>query len=185
MVLNGETVVALLDAWKVGDTRARDRLIERFHPQLRQIAAAIVRGQPGTSLSTRDLTNDAILRIMSIERISLESRAHFLALAARMMRNLLIDQLRARLADKRRHHKVEFATYIDGHQSFDLFELDSALIRLGCIDPQLMDLVEMRYFGGMTLGDIAQVSGASEATVKRRWQLARAWLTDALSTRLA
>lgn len=175
---------ALLGAWRDGDASARDQLIAQFLPQLQQIAAAIVRGRPGYSFSTRDLTNDAILRIIQIERIDLVDRAHFLALAARVMRNVLVDQMRARLTDKRRHQKVEFATYIDGHRSFDLFELDTALVRLGAIDEELMALVEMRYFGGMSIGDVALVSGQSEATVKRRWRVARAWLSDALGQRL-
>jgi DNA-directed RNA polymerase specialized sigma24 family protein len=76
---------------------------------------------------------------------------------------------------------VELNTRVDGEQSFDLNQLDSALIRLGAIDMGLAELVEMRYFGGMTLGDIAVVSSVSEATVKRRWRAARAWLTDALA----
>ncbi len=183
----GETQAthALLGDWRDGDGAARDRLIARFLPQLEQIAAAIVRGQPGYSFSTRDLTNDAILRIMRIERIDLANRAHFLALSARVMRNVLVDQMRARLADKRRHQKVEFATYIDGYRSLDLFELDTALVRLGAIDEGLMELVEMRYFGGMSISDIAGLHGQSEATVKRRWRVARAWLSDALERPLS
>ena len=89
-------------------------------------------------------------------------------------------EARAKSSEKRRHHKVELNTSIDGEQRFDLDSLNSALIRLGVIDPQLMEIVEMRYFGGMTITDIAEVSGLSEPTVKRRWQTARAWLMAAL-----
>ena len=78
--------------------------------------------------------------------------------------------------------RSSFAPNIDGEQRFDLIRLESALIRLGAMDAQLMELVEMRYFGGMTISDVADVTGLSEPTVKRRWQAARAWLTDALTT---
>jgi RNA polymerase sigma factor (TIGR02999 family) len=98
-----------------------------------------------------------------------------------MMRNILIDHARVKSSSKRRHIKVEICTSVDGGRRLDLIELESALIRLGAIDRQLMELVEMRYFGGMTVTDIAEVTGLSEPTVKRRWQAARAWLTDALN----
>jgi RNA polymerase sigma factor (TIGR02999 family) len=98
-----------------------------------------------------------------------------------MMRHILIDHARVKSSGKRSHHKVELCTNTDGEQRFDLIQLESALIRLGAIDARLMELVEMRYFGGMTVADIAAVTGWSEPTVKRRWQTSRAWLADALS----
>lgn len=171
----------LLAAWQNGDSRARDLLIARLHPELAQIAAARLRGERNSSLSTGDLINDAVLRLMKIERMTLADRAHFIALASTLMRRILVDHARAKQSDKRDHHKVELNTKVEGEQKFDLNHLDSALIRLGAIDMGLAELVEMRYFGGMTLGDIATVKGVSEATVKRRWQTARAWLTDALN----
>ena len=171
----------LLARWQGGESGARDRLIERLHPDLVQIAAARLRGERNSSLSTGDLINDAVLRLMQADRIDLADRAHFIALASRLMRHILVDHARQKSSAKRRHVRVELCTNIDGGQRFDLNSLDSALIRLGAIDAQLMELVEMRYFGGMTIEDVAIVTGYSEPTVKRRWQAARAWLTDALA----
>ncbi|HEX8641554.1 MAG TPA: ECF-type sigma factor [Allosphingosinicella sp.] len=171
----------LLSRWRNGENSGRDRLIERLHPQLAQIAAARLRGERDTSLSTGDLINDAVLRIIAMEPTAMVDRAHLLALASRMMRHILIDHARQKASAKRRHVKVEICTAIDGGQRLDLNHLNSALIRLGAIDDQLMELVEMRYFGGMSVQDISVVTGWSEPTVKRRWQTARAWLTDALS----
>lgn len=164
----------------MGSYGARDRLIARLEPELSQIAAARLRGEGSSSLSTGDLVGEAVLRLMRIEQLDLTGRAHFLALASRLMRRVLIDHARQRNSDKRRHHRVELNTRIDGVRSFDMESLDIALIRLGAIDPQLMEIVEMRYFGSMTVSDIAQVTGLSEATVSRRWRVARSWLSAAL-----
>lgn len=171
----------LLARWQSGEDGARDRLIARLHPELAQIAAARLRSEHNSSLSTGDLINDAVLRLLQAERHDLAERAHFIALASRLMRNILVDHARQKSASKRRHIKVELCTNVEGYQRVDLNQLDSALIRLGVIDAQLAELVEMRYFGGMTVGDVAIASGLSEPTVKRRWQTARAWLTDALA----
>ena len=171
----------LLDGWRGGDDDARGRLITRLYPELAQVAAARLRRERGASLSTGDLINDAVLRLMQADPIAFADRAHVVAIASRLMRHILIDHARRRDAGKRRHRKVELCTNIDGPQRLDLVSLESALIRLGAIDPQLMELVEMRYFGGMTITDIAVVTGLSEPTVKRRWQAARAWLSDALA----
>lgn len=172
----------LLRSWQDGLADSRDTLIARLYPELEQIAAARLRREQDSSLSTGDLINDAVLRLVQMERISLADRAHFIALASRMMRHILIDHARARASSKRRHHKVELQTNIDdGPRRVDLNALDAALIRLRSLDEQLMELVEMRYFGGMTTADIAEVIGVSEPTVKRRWRVARAWLTDALA----
>jgi RNA polymerase sigma factor (TIGR02999 family) len=171
----------LLSRWRRGEGNARDRLITRLHPELVQIAAARLRGERDSSLSTGDLINDAVLRLLQIDSNHIADRAHFIALASRMMRHILVDHARLKHSAKRRHVKVEICTAIDGGQRLDLNHLESALIRLGAIDEQLMELVEMRYFGGMTVADISVVTGLSEPTVKRRWQTARAWLTDALT----
>lgn len=170
----------LLRQWRGGETTARDRLIGRLYPELAEIAAARLRRERDSSLSTGDLINDTVLRLIQAERMDLTDRSHFVALASRMMRNILIDHARSKASAKRRHVKVELCTNVDGGQRIDLNLLDSALIRLRALDETLTELVEMRYFGGMTTTDIADVTGMSEATVKRRWQVARAWLTDAL-----
>ncbi|UZK67835.1 ECF-type sigma factor [Sphingomonas sp. M1-B02] len=176
-----EGTAMLLARWQGGETTARDRLITRLYPELAQIAAARLRGERNSSLSTGDLINDAVLRLMRSEALGPVDRAHFIALASRMMRNILVDHARAKHAARREHVRVELCTRVEGEQRFDLNSLDSALIRLGAIDAQLVEIVEMRYFGGMTIEDIATVSALSEATVKRRWHTARAWLLDVLA----
>lgn len=174
-----ETIV-LLRRWRDGETTARDRLITRVYPELEQIAAARLRRERHVSLSTGDLINEMVLRMIETGAATLADRAHFVALASRMMRHILVDHARSKLTAKRQHEKVELNTRVDGGRRVDLISLESALIRLKVVDEQLMELVEMRYFGGMTVSDIAHVTGLSEPTVKRRWQVARAWLTDAL-----
>lgn len=171
----------LLDQWQQGGHDARDALITKLHPQLSLIASVRLRTERDSSLSTGDLVNETVLRLIQVERLELKDRGHLLALASHMMRHLLIDRARLKSSDKRHHQKVELCTNVEGEQSFELHSLNSALIRLAVIDTGLMELVEMRYFGGMTIPEISQVLGVSEATTKRRWQTARAWLTDALT----
>lgn len=173
--------MSLLREWRGGEMGARDRLISRLHPELTQIAAARLRHEAGVSLSSGDLINDAVVRLLQIEGMTIADRVHFLALASRLMRNILVDHMRAKSAAKRRHVKVELTTNVEGAPRVDLIRLESALIRLKAIDEALMELVEMRYYGGMTTADIAEATGLSEPTVKRRWRVARAWLTDALA----
>jgi len=171
----------LLALWQGGESSARDRLIARLHPELALIAAARLRGERNSSLSTGDLINDAVIRLIQIDESNLADRAHFIALAARMMRHILVEHARQKASAKRRHVKVELCTEIDGGQRFDLISLETALVRLGALDERLMELVEMRYFGGMSIADVAEVTGVSEPTVVRRWQTARAWLGVALA----
>jgi RNA polymerase sigma factor (TIGR02999 family) len=173
-------VEALIQRWRDGDAAARDQLVELLYPELRMIASAQMRRERDVSFSSGDLINDAILRLVRIGRIDIADRAHIIALAARLMRNILVDHARQKGTDKRHHHKVELNPDIDGDQRLDLISLETALKRLGAIDMQLAELVEMRYFGGMAIGDIAVVTGLSEATLKRRWRTARAWLQDAV-----
>lgn len=178
----GEPVTnILLRDWQEGSLSARDELIARLYPELVQIASARLRREDNSSLSTGDLINDTVLRLVQMQKITLADRAHFIALASRMMRQILIDYARSKASSKRNHAKVELITNVGGNQRFDLISLDSALIRLKALDDSLAELVEMRYFGGMTVADIAEVTGMSEPTVKRRWKVARAWLTDALA----
>ena len=174
------SVEGLIASWRGGDAAARDALVTLLYPELRTIASAQMRREHNVSISSADLINDAILRLVRMGRIDIADRAHVIALSARLMRNILVDHAREKRTDKRLHQKVELNHDIDGEQRVDLILLETALKRLAAIDMELSDLVEMRYFGGMPLGDIAQVTGLSEATLKRRWRTARAWLADAL-----
>ena len=171
----------LIVRWRGGDEDARDALIARLHPELEKIAVARLRGERGCSLSAGDLVNDAILRLIRINEVAFADRTHVLALSARMMRRILIERARHMAADKRRHERVQLNTSIDGVQRFDVIALETALVRLGSIDAQLSEIVELRYFAGMTLPEVAEILEVSESTALRRWQAARAWLGDALS----
>lgn len=172
----------LLKAWRGGDLTARDRLFDLLYDELRQISAALLRSESRTSLSTGDLVNEAVLRLIRLERIEWSDKAHFLAISARAMRRALIDNARRKQSDKRQHQKVTLITRLgDGRaDKIELDALDKALIRLSIIDEEKAAIVEMRYFGGLTVEEIAEVTGQSEATVKRHWRVARAWLRDAM-----
>ena len=174
----------LLDAWRGGDEAARDRLFELLYSELRQISAALLRGESKASLSTGDLVNEAVLRLMRLEQIEWADKSHFLALAARAMRRALVDHARRKQSDKRRHEKVTLITNVQESnlKRIELDVLEKALIRLNVIDSGKAEIVELRYFGGLTLEEIADVTGASPSTVKRNWRVARAWLLDALNT---
>lgn len=170
----------LIVGWREGDASSRDRLIAHVMPQLEQIAAARLRKEQSSSLSTHDLINEALIKIVG-EFPQVGDRAHLMALVSRLMRNVLVDHARAKKTDKRKHQKVELRTNVSGAiPVVDLLSLDSALVRLKAIDPGYAEIVEMRYFGGMSVPDVAEVTGWSEPTVKRRWQSARAWLADAI-----
>jgi RNA polymerase sigma factor (TIGR02999 family) len=177
----GSQTQTLIVRWRGGDEDARDALIARLHPELEKIAVARLRGERGCSLSAGDLVNDAILRLIRINEVAFADRTHVLALSARMMRRILIERARHMAADKRRHERVQLNTSIDGVQRFDVIALETALVRLGSIDAQLSEIVELRYFAGMTLPEVAEILEVSESTALRRWQAARAWLGDALS----
>ena len=177
----GSQTQTLIVRWRGGDEDARDALIARLHPELEKIAVARLRGERGCSLSAGDLVNDAILRLIRINKVAFADRTHVLALSARMMRRILIERARHMAADKRRHERVQLNTSIDGVQRFDVIALETALVRLGSIDAQLSEIVELRYFAGMTLPEVAEILEVSESTALRRWQAARAWLGDALS----
>ncbi|MCI4646409.1 MAG: ECF-type sigma factor [Hyphomonadaceae bacterium] len=172
----------LLDAWKSGDLASRDKLFDLLYTELRQISAALLRAESNNSLSTGDLVNEAVLRLIQLDHIEWADKAHFLALSARAMRRVLIDHARRKGADKRRHEKVTLVTRLgDGKQDrLDLDHLEKALIRLSVIDKSKADIVELRYFGGLTLEEVGEVMGQSESTVKRQWRVARAWLLDAM-----
>jgi RNA polymerase sigma factor (TIGR02999 family) len=170
----------MFDALRAGDDAARSELFNRFYPELQRVAAGMLRSERQVSLAAGDLVHETVLRLIQLRRLEAEDRAHFMALASRFMRRALVDHVRAKRADKREHQKVALTTSFERERPIDLNGLDQALMRLASIDGQRAEIVEMRYFGGMTLADIADVLSLSEATVKRRWVAARAWLLDAM-----
>ncbi|WP_293349877.1 ECF-type sigma factor [Phenylobacterium sp.] len=170
----------LLAAWRRGDRSARDRLFDILYGALTQSAAAMLRGERNVSLSVGDLVHETILKLIVLEQIDWQDRAHFMALTSVMMRRALVEHVRAKSRNKRQHQKVELRTNIPDVGNADLEEVNEALERLAKIDRERADIVEMRYFGGMEIADIAVVLELSESTVKRRWQAARLWLYEAL-----
>ncbi len=179
----GTDTKQLLDAWRAGDMVARDRLFTLLYSELQQVSAALLRSERNSSLSTSDLVNEAVLRLVQLEQIEWADKTHFLALSARAMRRILIDNARKKASDKRFHHKVTLITNVGGAggERIDFDILEKALIRLAAIDREKAEIVELRYFAGMSHQEIAEVTGSSESTVKRGWRAARAWLLDALA----
>ncbi|MEM6858981.1 MAG: ECF-type sigma factor [Pseudomonadota bacterium] len=146
------------------------------------IAAAKLSQESNSSLSTGDLVNEAVARLTRLEHIEINSREHILALASRMMRQILIDQARRRNAGKRYHTRVTLVPNLPQKDAdpLDLLSFGLVFDELREIDPQLANIVEMRYFGGMSLAEIASVLNVSIATAKRRWASARIWLREQL-----
>lgn len=177
---NGDEVRACLAQWRDGDLAARDRLFHLLYGELSHAAAAMLRGEGNVSLSVGDLVHETFLKLIGLDQIDWQDRAHFLALTSVMMRRALIEHVRAKRRAKRDHQKVELVTNIPDVVNADLVEINDALDELARIDPERAGVVEMRYFGGMEITDIAIVLGLSESTVKRRWQAARLWLYEAL-----
>ena len=170
----------LLRAWRAGDDEAREQLFHLFYPWLMQAAAGLLRNERAVSLSSGDLVHEAVIRLIQLERIQWQDSVHFMALTSKFMRRVLVDHVRAKGAGKRDHQRVLLTTRLEPRRPLDLQRLDEALLRLAAIDPDKAEIVEMRYFGGMSLADVAQVTGVSERTVKRRWLAARLWLMDAM-----
>lgn len=140
----------------------------------------MLRGERDVSLSVGDLVHETVLKLIALDQIDWQDRAHFLALTSVMMRRALVEHVRAKRRNKRNHHKVELMTNLPDVGNADLDDINEALERLASIDPERAEIVEMRYFGGMEIADIAVVLKVSESTIKRRWQAARLWLYEAL-----
>lgn len=169
-----------------GDHLSLQTLMPLVYGELRRLAAHYLRGErPGQTLQPTALVHEAYLRLLKDRPDRWQNRAHFSAIAAHAMRQILIDRARARDALKRGggQPRVTFDESLpvqapDG--SIDLLALDAALERLAALDPQQARIVELRYFGGLTIEETAEAMGASPATIKRHWTLARAWLLKEL-----
>jgi RNA polymerase sigma factor (TIGR02999 family) len=167
----------LATQWQHGDRAAGDALLSALDCELHTIAAARLRKESNSSLSTGDLVNEAIIKITQLDRMQIGGRPHILALASRMMRQILIDKARKRATAKRNFIPVTLSSDLrDEETPIELLELDRALRELEEFDPERAQIVEMRFFGGMSIPEIAEVTELSEATVKRRWIATRAWL---------
>jgi len=181
------SVSRLLRAWGRGDLQARDELVPVVYRELRRRAGAYLRRErPDHTLQPTALVHEAYLRLTAQDRVAWQNRAHFFAIAAQMMRRVLVDHAREHQAAKRpgAHLKVLLDDGIGAAQppSCELMMVDEALVDLARIDPRQAQIVELRYFGGLSEQEVAAVLSVSRATVTREWQTARAWLYRRLTT---
>ncbi len=171
----------LLADWGHGDEAARDALIPLIYKELRRIARQrLWRERPDHTLQSAALVNEAYLRLVRQEPQEWQNRAHFFGVAAQMMRHILVDHARNRLAAKRGagapRLSLDAEIGVPQKPEVDLVALDDALNRLTSLDPQQGRIIELRFFGGLSIEETAVVMGISPATVKREWATARAWL---------
>jgi RNA polymerase sigma factor (TIGR02999 family) len=179
-----QQVSRLLAAWSKEDPAARDALVAIVYKELRRLAHHYMQGERANhTLQTTALVNEAYLRLTDLARMQWRDRAHFFAMAATLMRRILVDHARNRARDKR-GGGVVFTTLQDERvatpPAIDALALDEALDRLAAIDPVHARIVELRYFAGLTIEETSDVLGISPATVKREWTWARAWLHQQL-----
>ncbi len=174
----------MLRAWQAGDNVARDQLFSAVHDNMHAIARNILRSDRQRHVvQATELVNECVLRMFGINQLDWRDRAHFIGVASSTMRRVLVDEARRRNAAKRDAVEVTFATdQIGGDDTtLDIHELDQALTRLGEISSDLVQVVELKYFGGLTNEEVAAVQETSTSTVKRSWRTARVWLQRELS----
>lgn len=172
-------VTELLVKWKAGDQEALRFLMPLVYEELRRLAHHYLRAErPDHILQSTALVHEAFLRLVDQEPNQVENRAHFVAIAAQLMRQILVDFARTRRAAKRDHLKLslEEAVSLPQTRSLDLIALDDALQELSRLNPRQSRIVELRFFGGLSIEETSQVIGTSSATVERDWTIARAWL---------
>jgi RNA polymerase sigma-70 factor, ECF subfamily len=179
-------ITGLLLAWRAGDRAALEALIPLVYEELRQIAHRQLAGERHQTLQTIDLVHEAYVRLVDASRVRWQNRAHFLAVAARSMRRILVDAARTRGAQKRGgdQSRVELEPDLVAALApgVDVIALDAALSELAEADPRRGQVVELRYFGGLTVEETAQVLDVAPETVTRDWKVARAWLHGRLTS---
>src|SRR5881409_924855 len=173
-------VSKLLRAWSNGDRSALDRLTPIVYDELHRLARRYMkRERPGHSLQTTALVNEAYMRLVDYKRMHWQNRAHFFAVSAQLMRRILVEHARRHNLKRGggvQHVSLEEAAIVGGEQDADLVALDDAMNALARIDPRKVQVVEMRFFGGLSVEETAEVLRVSTVTVKRDWRAARAWL---------
>ncbi len=170
----------LLRAWSAGDRNALDELTAMVYEELHRLARSYLRAErPDHSLQTTALVNEAYLRLVDYKHVEILDRAHFFAVSAQAMRRILVDHARRRNLKRgrgRQRVSLDEISVIEHTPSTDLVALDDALQALTERDPRKARVVEMRYFGGLTVDEVASVLGVSSITVMRDWRMAKAWL---------
>jgi len=182
---NVHEITLLLKAWSGGKKDALDRLIPRIYSELRRLAQRHARRErTDQTLQATALVNEVYLRLVDAAGVNWKDRAHFFAVCSQVMRRILVDAARARAAEKRGGGRVSETSTVDfnavpdlsSKRDRELIALDDALSELGKMDQRKLQVVEMRYFGGMSAGETAEILGVSEQTVLRDWRLSKAWL---------
>ena len=181
MALPSQDVTQMLRAWSDGDRRALDELIPIVYEELRRQAARYLRRErPDHTLQTTALVHEAYVRLVDQRDVRWQNRAHFFGVAAQLMRRILVDHARKDHALKRggpaAHLPLEEAAAVAGGPDMNLVALDEALTKLAVMDERKVRVVELKYFGGLTAKEAAEVLGVSKATVRHDWGLAKAWL---------
>ena len=177
---DSEDITDLLLAWRSGEETADGRLVEVVYDELRRLARRqLARERPNHSLSPTALVNEAYLKLVDQRRVRWQNRAHFFAVAGQLMRRVLVDHARARATAKRGGASTIALEGVDVEApapDVDILALDAALEKLGRVDARKKRLVELRYFAGLTIEEVAALLDVAPITVKRDWALARAWL---------
>lgn len=180
-----EGVTQLLQEWRGGDSSALERLIPLVYRELRVLARRCLSGERAATLQTTGLVNEAYLRLARSSRVQWRDRGHFFAVATQLMRRVLVDEARKRRFQKRGGDAVRVtldeANVATPERHVDLLALDEALDALDRFAPRKCRVVEMRFFGGLTIEETAGVLGISNDIVKREWRTAKLWLLRALS----
>jgi RNA polymerase sigma factor (TIGR02999 family) len=180
VVLSSGHITELLDRWSDGDSSARESLIPLVYDELRRLArSALARQRYDHTLQSTALVHEAYMRLVGQPSIHFENRAHFFAIAAQLMRYILVDHARKLNAAKRGNNltlALDENVALPAKATVDLAVLDETLNALAALDPRQASIVEMRFFGGLSIEETSKVLGVSAATVKREWKTARTWL---------
>ena len=176
----------LLCLWSRGNREALESLLERVYPELRRLARSYLRRErPGQTLQSTELVHEAYLRLIDQRNVTWRNRAHFFGIAAHVMRRILVDHARSRQASKRGAGisllTLDEAVAGSGSRNLNRVAVDEALENLARIDPQQSQIVELRFFAGLSIDEAAEVLKVSPATVKRDWVMAKAWLYREMS----
>jgi RNA polymerase sigma-70 factor, ECF subfamily len=181
-------VTQLLKAWTAGDQSALEKLTPLVYEQLHRVAQRYMAGQrPGHPLQTTALVNEVYLRLVDCDRVNWQDRAHFFAVSAQLMRRILIDFARSRGYQKRGggspHVSLEDAPSVSSEPDPNIVALDDALKALAKVDSRKSQVVELRFFGGLSVEETAEVLRVSAETVGRDWKMAKMWLLEELNER--
>ena len=184
----GDDITSLLKRLQGGDEEAEQQFVTAVHAELHMLAARYMRRErPGHTLQTTALVNEAYLKLVNLKAADWQDRAHFFAVAAQVMRRILVDHARKRIAGKRGGGfellALDEALVFSPERSQELVRLDEALQRLEEKDKRASRVVELRFFGGLSVEESAKVLGTSPRTVEREWTFARAWLREELEAR--